>query len=237
LNLFAEQVIPSQEGRSDTVDQCPLHISSETGNLLLLLGVENLTADIDGGSVVGSTGWKNSSTTLALGGREVTKKADELGLRGGLGLDIIPLVVSVVARKGLATRDWGLGGSWVNLLDVGVVIWVDNGGYIEPGSGGTPSIERDLSEHTWDVIGTLLNGIEVTDPSVWEGDVLGSKTIDGDGVNGFLTLLWGEVDGALDRILVDEINAVGKSLSSHEGERKSGGGELHVCGFDFVNVL
>jgi len=158
----------------------PPYTSRKAGNLLLLLGVENLTADLDGGSVISSTGWENSSTTLALGGREVTKKADELGLRGGLGLNVIPLVIGVVARESLATRDWGLGGSWVDLLDVAVVIWVDNGRYIKPGSSGTPAIERDFSEHTWSVLGTILDGVEVTDPSVWEGDVLGSKTLNRD---------------------------------------------------------
>jgi len=214
----------------------PLYTSSEAGNLLLLLGVENLTANLDRGSVVGSTDWENSSTTLALGGREVTKKADEIGLGGGLGLDVIELVVSVVAREGLATRNWGLGGSWVYLLDITIVIWVDDGGYIEPDSGVTPSIERDLSEHTWSVLGALLDGVEVTDPSVWEGDALGFKTLNRNGVNGALTRLWGEVDSALDRILVDELNAVGKDLGGHDGKRNSGGGELHVCGCDFVDL-
>lgn len=110
----------------------------------------------------------------------IAEKTDELIGFGGLGLNIIPLVVCVIARKGLAARDRGIGSEGEELLDTVDIIWVDDSGDIEVGHS-SPGVEADFTEHTASIFGSLRDSEPVTYPAGWEGLIGIAETLDGEG--------------------------------------------------------
>jgi hypothetical protein len=122
-----------------------------------------------------------------------------------LGLDIIPLVVCVGTREGLAARDGGVAVEREDLLHALVVVRVDNGADIEVGCT-SKAVEADLTQHAWDVVLALGDRVPVADPALGEGLVGGLIARDGEGRNAGEAEVLGEVDGAFGAILVDEVH-------------------------------
>ncbi|QSZ32798.1 hypothetical protein DSL72_002377 [Monilinia vaccinii-corymbosi] len=168
------------------------------------------------------------STNGSLGALEITKKADELGLMGGLGLDVVRLVVGVRTREFLATGDGGSGCKREELLDTNDVIWADDSRDIKV-SQATPGIEANFSEHAFVVGSAGRPGKKVADPLVGEG--LDSCAVAADGDRCELVAFWVgcEDDGAGGVVLVDEVNGAGRG-DACEGcdSGKNGGCELHL---------
>lgn len=106
-----------------------------------------------------------------------------------------------------------------------MIIWVDDSRDIEV-AGSHVSVPGNLSEHTWGDGRTLGDREPVADPSLWEGDSLGSETSEVEVGNGSVTSRWSEVDGAGSAVLVDKVNGVGGSNGSSESCNDSS--ETHV---------
>lgn len=144
-----------------------------------------------------------------------TEEADQLVGGGDLGLDVVPLVVGVGAREGLAARDGGVSVKREHLLDAVVVVWVDDSADIEV-VHTSPAIEGDLAEHAWDISGILGDGVPVANPSGWEGLVGSLETLEGELGDRLESSVLSEDDGALSRVLVDEVHRSGQGGGSEE---------------------
>jgi hypothetical protein len=132
-------------------------------------------------------------------------------LRSLLGFpscNIIPRVVRVRAWESLAAsyRSWAVLGE--DLLDAIGVGGVDNSGNVEVGRAGV-AVEAQLSEHAWDVRGSLGDGVEVANPACGEGLVGRLVAFDGELLDCWEAFLGGEVDGSLFAALVDKVDCVG----------------------------
>lgn len=159
----------------------------------------------------------------------MTQSGDEIGLLGGLGLDIIGVPVGVVARPDLAAGHGPLTLLGPHLLDVVVVIGVDDGGHIEVGQAD-PAVEVDLTEHAGGVGLALLDGPVVADPVVGEGDSLVLLVVDGDGRKLLVSGVGSEGNGAGNTIQSPEGNAGGADGSGGGDEGHGGSSEMHFKG-------
>lgn len=112
----------------------------------------------------------STSDVHALLSWQITKKADEVGIRGAESSDVVPLVVGVCARESLTSRERSLEVLWSDHLDAIVVIWLDDGRDIEI-CVTIVALESDLAEHTWDILSALGDRVPVANPGVWEGSV------------------------------------------------------------------
>lgn len=204
--------------KSESFDNLPLAKDEVTldGGGLLDLGVD--VAGGDGGQ-----------TVLAEG-------ADEVGLGGGLGLDVVGEVVGVVAQEVVAAGGGGLGGGRVHELDAVHVVGVDDGGDVEVGQV-VPAVEGDLAEHAGGVLGAVRDGVPVADPGLGEVDGGGALGGDLDRVDGGEAGVGDEVDGAVGVVEGLEGDGVGGDGDgrAEEGEKA---GELHLegCVLVFVDV-
>lgn len=151
-----------------------------------------------------------ASNAAALLVGEVTEEADQVNIGGGESCNVIPLVVGVGAREGLASGEWGLKVLWGDDLDTVVVLWVYDGGDIKVGVT-LVALEANLSKHAWDVLLSSGYRVPVADPLLRELDISSSVRLDSDSLNGRKRSLRSEDDGALSSILVDEVNAVGSN--------------------------
>lgn len=164
------------------------------------------------------------------------KGADELLLLGSLGLDVVRQVVGVVAREVDAARHGLQGLGREHLLDVVLVVGVDNGGDVKVGQA-VPAAKVDLAEHAGDVVGALLDGVEVALPGIGEGNSGVLSTADLDGVDVGAAGVGGEVDGALSVVQGPEGDAGGRRESRGGNEGSNRGGETHfegLLGFFFL---
>ena len=150
------------------------------------------------------TGHSGDETTAALVA-DGAEEADEVASVGAESSDVIPLVVGVAAGEGLAARDWGAAVEREDHLDAVVVIWVDDGRDIEVG-GASKAVETDLSEHAWNVGGSIRDGVPVANPAGWEGLVGGLGAGDDELRDALKASVWSEDDGALSAVLVDEVD-------------------------------
>jgi len=121
----------------------------------------------------------------------------------------------------------GLGG--VEHLDSFGVGWVDNTGDIEV-SEIIPSLEVNLAQHARFVGGSFTVGVPVTSPSIGEGLVDDSETVESERRNLFKTGVGGEDNGLGDAVLVDECdNVFGRRHGCKRGGcEKDGVDELHL---------
>jgi len=154
-----------------------------------------------GDELAGHSGDETTAALVADGAEE----ADEVASVGAESSDVIPLVVGVGAGEGLAAGDWGAAVKREEHLDAVVVIWVDDGGDIKVG-GASEAVEACLSEHTWDIGGSLRDGVPVANPAGWEGLVGGLGAGDDELGDALKASVWGEDDGALSAVLVDEVD-------------------------------
>lgn len=99
-----------------------------------------------------------------------TEGNDNGAAGGGLGLNIVGIVVSVVAGEGHAARDGGLGVSRVHLVDTSLVLRVDDGGDIKVG-GARIAVECKLGQHTRCVGGTAGVRVRVASPAIRDGNI------------------------------------------------------------------
>jgi len=154
-----------------------------------------------GDELAGHSGDETTAALVADGAEE----ADEVASVGAESSDVIPLVVGVAAGEGLAARDWGAAVEREDHLDAVVVIWVDDGRDIEVG-GASKAVETDLSEHAWNVGGSIRDGVPVANPAGWEGLVGGLGAGDDELGDALKASVWSEDDGALSAVLVDEVD-------------------------------
>lgn len=157
---------------------------------------------------------------------EVAEKTDELVFLGGEGSDVVPFVVGVRAGEGLAARD-GLRAvlGHEHLYPV-VVVGVNNGGDVEVGVA-CETVEAELTEHAWLVLGAGGDRVEVSDPGVGEGCISSTHAWDDEGWDLFEGRLRGEVDGSFGVVLVDEVDCVGGSEGCKRGGCEEGSSEMH----------
>lgn len=153
----------------------------------------------------------------------VAHQADNGGLLGAHGLDVVWEVVCVGAGEGLAARKWLLGGLGIHDLDVGIVTGVDNCADVEEGVVA-PGVPGNLAEHAGDIGGAGLNGVPVANPGLGEGLVVDSVGTNGQGWDLSMTGGRGEVDRAGLAVLLDELDDVGCAGSGGE-EGHSGNDE------------
>lgn len=161
---------------------------------------------------------------------EISKKTDQFSVIGRQSRNIIPLVVGIGTRESLASRNGSVAVLGEEHLDALIVGGVDNGRDIEVSSSGV-AVPAKLSEHTGDVVSSIGDRVEVSNPRVREGLVGGCETSNVECGDGFETLVGSEVDGASSSVLVDEVDHV--CCSGHGGKGKEGSEELHfecVCG-------
>lgn len=113
-------------------------------------------------------------------------------------------------------------------LDTVDVVGVDNGGDVEVG-GASEAVKADLTEHARGHLGALRDREPVAGPALREGLVDGGHAIDDEVVEGLETEVWGEDNGTLSAVLVDEVdNVVGGSQGRKRGGcEKDGTDELH----------
>jgi hypothetical protein len=158
-----------------------------------------------------------------------TKGSDEINLLSNLGLDVVGEPVAVVTREGLATRHGGVAGLGPHLLDIVLVVGVNDSRDVEVGLA-VPATEGDLTEHTGLVLGTLLDGVEVTNVLVREvnGNLL--STAHGNGLGALETRIRGEDNGTLLVIEGDEGDCASSSVGSRGNEASESSSELHVGG-------
>lgn len=146
----------------------------------------------------------SDETTLALIA-EVPEEADKLVLIGSLSGNVIPLVVRGRAWESLAASDGGWAVLGEDLLDTDGVSGIDNSRDVEVGRAGV-AVKAQLSEHAWDVCGSLGDGVEVADPARGESLVVGLEAFNGERLDCWETFLGGEVDGSLGGVLVDKVD-------------------------------
>lgn len=157
------------------------------------------------------------------------KGGDEVNLLSNLGLDVVGEPVAVVTREGLATGHGGVAGLGPHLLDIVLVVGVNDGRDVEVGLA-VPTTESDLAEHAGLVLGTLLDGVEVTNVLIREvnGNLL--STAHGNGLGALKTRIRGEDDGTLLVIESDKGDGGSSSVSSRGNEASESSSELHVGG-------
>lgn len=150
------------------------------------------------------TAHSSDETTLAFIA-EVSEEADKFILISSLGGNVVRLVVRVRTWEGLAARDrsWAVLGE--DLLDAGDVGRVDNCGDVKVGRTCV-AVEAQLSEHAWDVCGSLGDGVEVANPACGESLVVSLEAFDGERLDCCEAFLGGEVDGSLGGVLVDKVD-------------------------------
>lgn len=121
-----------------------------------LSGVSDVSLEVD--KLLDST-----SDVASLLSWQVAEKADQVNVRSAESSDVIPLVVCVGAREGLATREWSLEVLWGDHLDTDVVVRLDDGRDVEV-SVSVVSLEANLTKHTWDILSSLGDRVPVADP-------------------------------------------------------------------------
>jgi len=136
---------------------------------------------------------------------EVSDQGDEFARVGGLSSDIIGRVIGICARECLTTGNWGIGVQGEDFFNAIMVGWVDNSRHIEVGSTCV-TVEAKFTQHAGNVCCTVGNGVEVANPSCWEGLVCGPRALDFEFGNGRKGILWGKVYGAIGVVLVDEVD-------------------------------
>lgn len=99
-----------------------------------------------------------------------TEGDDDVVAGGGLGLDVVRVVVSVGAGKGHTARDGSLGIGRVHLVDAGLVLRVDDGGDIKV-SGASIAVEGELGQHARRVGCAVRNRVRVAAPAIRDGDI------------------------------------------------------------------
>lgn len=168
------------------------------------------------------------------------KGADQVGLRGRLGLDVIRQVVGIGAREEVAARsDQGVGQAGageagrVDHLDAVDVVGVDDGRDVKEGLTG-PAVEGDLAEHARDVGLTGRDRVEVALPVLGDIDDDALESRHDGGGDHTSTGVAGEVDGAVGGILGDQSDSVGSGSKGGAGKEGSKRGELHICGLQSV---
>jgi hypothetical protein len=159
---------------------------------------------------------------------EVSEEDDEFVVGGREGGNIVPLVVGVCAREGLAAGDrlaTVLGEDHLHALSV---IWVDDGRNVEV-VGSSKTVPAELGQHTGHVWSTLGNGIAVADPLVREGLVGGCEALDNEVGDLLEAFLGGANYGSFGAVLVDEVdNVLGCCHGCERGGCKNEGAEeLH----------
>ena len=162
---------------------------------------------------------------------EVSEEADELRVWGRERRDVIPVVVGVSAREGLAAGDRFVAVLRCDHLDTLVIIWADDGRYIEEGVTGETT-EANLTEHTWNVLGSFGDRVPVADPSVGEAGISCSEPSHYNGWDILKRSLRGENDSAFSAVLVDKVNDVGGSNERcKRGGCEEDASELHFGGW------
>ncbi len=159
---------------------------------------------------------------------EVSDEADKLGVIGGEGGDVVPLVVGVCARESLASGDGRVAVFGEHHLHALVIIWVDDGRDVEVRCA-TEAVEAELGQHARHVWGTFGDGVDVTDPVLGEGLVGGVQALNDEIGDFFQACLGGDDDGSFSAVLVDEVNAVDGCCHGCErgGCKKDVANELH----------
>jgi len=171
-------------------------------------------------------GHSGDNTSLALVA-DVAKKADKLTAVGAEGSNVVPFVVGVGTREGLAARDGNAVVQREDHLHTLGIIWVDNGRDIEV-RGTSEAIETDLAEHARDSLRAVRDGEPVACPAGREGLIGGGHTGDDELRNGLKASVLSEDDGTLGVVLVDKVD---RASGGEGGKRKGcedGAEELHV---------
>jgi len=163
-------------------------------------------------------------------GRAISKGTDEVVLAGGLGLQVVRVVVGVVAGERLAARHWLHGTSREELLDVVHVIGVDDGRDVEIDQI-IPTTEVDLAEHAGNVGLAVRDSVEVASPARGEVDSGVPRTADVDRRKLGQVSVAGEVDGTLNLIQGPECDARSAGDSRGGDESSNGKSETHFDGW------
>lgn len=178
-------------------------------------------------------GHSRDGTALALVA-EVAKEADELIAVSAERGNVVPLVVGVGAREGLAARHGVAGVHWEDHLHTLVVVGVDNGRDVKVGCAGE-AVEANLTEHTGNIWLALRDGVPVASPAGREGLVGSGHAWDDELRNGLETEIRGEDDGALGVVLVDKVDRASRSEGCKRGGCEDGAEELHVV--DWARIV
>jgi len=149
-------------------------------------------------------GHSGDNTSLALVA-DVAKEADKLTAVGAEGSNVIPFVVGVRAREGLAARDGNAAVQWEDHLHTLRVIWIDDSRDIEV-RGTSEAIEADLSEHAWNSLLALRDGEPIACPAGREGLIGSGHTGDDELGDGLEASVLSEDDGTLGVVLVDKVD-------------------------------
>jgi len=176
-----------------------------------------------GDEVTGHLRYETPTAVLADG----AEKADQLITVGAEGGDIIPFVVGIRAWELLASGDRRVAIQREELLDAVGVIGIDNSRDIKVG-GASEAIETNLTEHAWDLVGTVRDRVPITNPSCREGLVGGLETWNDQLGNRLETSILGEDNGALSAVLVDKVDGAGSGESCERGGCEERAEELHL---------
>jgi len=126
---------------------------------------ENLSRPLAHDKVALEDGFVEDNVGLAtLVEGSVSQSADKVGLLCGLGLDIVPEVVRVVAGEVVTARGRGGVVCREDLLDSVEVIGVDDCRDVEE-SDAAPTIEGHLTQHAGNVRCAIGNGVPVPYPA------------------------------------------------------------------------
>lgn len=98
-----------------------------------------------------------------------TEGDDDVVAGGGLGLDVVRVVVGVAAREALAAGDGRLRVRGVHLVNTRVVVRVDDRRNVKVG-GARIAIEGELRKHARCGLSARRDGEGITDPPCWDGD-------------------------------------------------------------------
>ena len=118
-------------------------------------------------------------------------------LGGGLGLDIVGSIVSIVAAIHIALTS-AIRGARVlgrESLHAIEIVGVNNRADVEPGDS-IPTIPSHLAEHARDNIRAFGDRVPVPDPASRECDGVVGQSSNGDGINRGEAFLLSEVNGA-----------------------------------------
>lgn len=148
--------------------------------------------------------------------------AHEVILVGDLGLNVIRKPVDIVAGEHLTTRHGPRLCGRPHLLDVVVVLGVNNGRDVKVVQL-VPAREGNLAKHAWDVVLAVLDGVEVADPSIREGNSGVLLAVDLDGLHSRLTSVASEVDSTLNGVEGPEGDCGGLG-DSRSGDQSHGRG-------------
>jgi hypothetical protein len=170
----------------------------------------------------------NDVVDAAAGGLDALAEDDgEVALGGGLGSDVVGLVVLGAAGDGHAAGNGRLGLRGVHHDDPVSGRRVDDGRDVEE-VGTAIAVEGELGKDAWDVGLAIVIGVGIASPALREllGDL--AVAFNGELVDLSEPLGGSEDDVTSDTVLVDELGAVLRCHQGRESCEEEGLGELHL---------